>query len=101
VTDDWWTVAQFAASAAHTRTAASGTALDRVPADVGRATVALMCSENLWWRCHRRLIADVAVPGRGVPVDHLMPDGRLRTHRPSEEATPGDDGLLHRPAVLR
>ena len=36
-----------------------------------------MCSESVWWRCHRRLIADVAVLGRGVPVQHLMPDGRL------------------------
>ena len=41
-----------------------------------------MCSESVWWRCHRRLIADVAVLGRGVGVIHLMPDGRLTAAPP-------------------
>jgi uncharacterized protein (DUF488 family) len=52
----------------------------------------------VWWRCHRRLVADVAVLARGVPVQHLMPDGRLAPHRPSEGAVPGDDGLVQWPA---
>jgi uncharacterized protein (DUF488 family) len=86
VEDGWWTVAQFAAYAAHTRTAEFEAALDEVLADAARATVAVMCSESVWWRCHRRLIADVAVCARGVPVTHLMPDGRLIPHRPSEGA---------------
>ncbi|MCW2534431.1 MAG: hypothetical protein JWQ26_130 [Modestobacter sp.] len=99
VADGWWTVAQFAAYAAYTRTAEFGAALDRVVADAEDATVALMCSESVWWRCHRRLIADVAVLGRGVPVSHLMPDGRLTPHRPSEGAVLGADGRLRWPAV--
>ena len=57
-----------------------------------------MCSESVWWRCHRRLVADVAVLARGVPVHHLMPDGRLTEHRPSEGAVLGDDGHVHWPA---
>ena len=60
----------------------------------GTATVAVTCSESVWWRCHRRLIADVAVLGRGVPVTHLMPDGRLTPHRPSDGAMP-IDGVVH------
>ena len=36
--------------------------------------VCVMCSEALWWRCHRRLIADAEVI-RGIPVRHIM------THR--------------------
>ena len=94
VADDWWTVAQFAAYAAHTRTPEFAAALDEVVGEAATATVAVMCSESVWWRCHRRLIADVAVLGRGVPVAHLMPDGRLAGHRPSEGAVPGPDGLL-------
>jgi uncharacterized protein (DUF488 family) len=86
VVDDWWTVAQFAAYAAHTRTPEFRAALDEVLAEAARSTVAVMCSESVWWRCHRRLIADVAVLGRGVPVQHLMPDGRLTPHRLSEGA---------------
>ena len=43
-------------------------------------------------------LADVAVLGRGVPVAHLMPDGRLAPHRPSEGAVLGDDGEVRWPA---
>jgi uncharacterized protein (DUF488 family) len=86
VVDGWWTVAQFAAYAAHTRTPEFAAALDEVLAESGTRIVAMMCSESVWWRCHRRLIADVAVLARGVPVSHLMPDGRLTPHRPSEGA---------------
>jgi uncharacterized protein (DUF488 family) len=89
VEDDWWTVAQFAAYAAHTRTPEFTTALDELIAEAGAETVAVMCSESVWWRCHRRLIADVAVLGRGIRVSHLMPDGRLTPHRPSDGAVVG------------
>jgi uncharacterized protein (DUF488 family) len=98
VEDAWWTVAQFAAYAAHSRTPEFTAALDEVLA--GTATTAVMCSESVWWRCHRRLIADVAVLVRGVPVSHLMPDGRLTPHRPSEGAVVSD-GAVHWPGVPR
>jgi uncharacterized protein (DUF488 family) len=98
VADGWWTVAQFAAYAAHTRTPEFAVALDEVLAEAAGATVAVMCSESVWWRCHRRLIADVVVLGRGLPVTHLMPDGRLTPHRPSEGAVLGADGHVHWPA---
>ncbi len=40
---------------------------------------AIMCSEGLWWRCHRRIVADhLAV--RGWSVIHIMPNGKLATH---------------------
>ncbi|WP_369135785.1 DUF488 family protein [Modestobacter sp. I12A-02662] len=98
VVDDWWTVAQFAAYAAHTRSPEFTAALDDVLAVAGERRVAVMCSEYVWWRCHRRLVADVAVLGRGLPVEHLMPDGRLAPHRPSAGAVLGDDGLVRWPA---
>jgi uncharacterized protein (DUF488 family) len=97
VADAWWTVAQFAAYAAHTRTPEFTTALDAVLTEAEGTTVAVMCSESVWWRCHRRLIADVAVLGREIAVEHLMPDGRLTAHRPSEGAVVGADGLVRWP----
>jgi uncharacterized protein (DUF488 family) len=99
VEDGWWTVAQFAAYAAHTRTPEFAAALDEVLAESARSTVAVMCSESVWWRCHRRLIADVVVLARGVPVSHLMPDGRLVPHRPSEGAVLDTDGTVRWPAA--
>ncbi|SDC60797.1 Protein of unknown function, DUF488 [Geodermatophilus telluris] len=98
VADGWWTVAQFAAYAAHTRTPEFAAGLDEVLAAAATATVAVMCSESVWWRCHRRLVADVAVLARGVPVRHLMPDGRPADHRPSEGAVLGGDGQVRWPA---
>jgi uncharacterized protein (DUF488 family) len=97
VVDGWWTVAQFAAYAAHTRAPAFAAALDKVLAEAAGATVAVMCSESVWWRCHRRIVADVAVLARGVPVQHLLPGGRLSPHRPSEGAVLDADGQVHWP----
>jgi uncharacterized protein (DUF488 family) len=44
-----------------------------------RTTV--MCSETVWWRCHRRLISDAAELLLGIPVFHLGHDGALSGHR--------------------
>jgi uncharacterized protein (DUF488 family) len=79
--DLWWTVPAFRAYAAHTRTAEFAAALDDVMARAGSASVALMCAESLWWRCHRRLIADVVVLTRAYAVRRIMPDGCLSEHR--------------------
>lgn len=40
---------------------------------------AIMCSESVFWRCHRRLISDYAISS-GISVEHIFPDGRLRKH---------------------
>jgi uncharacterized protein (DUF488 family) len=56
--------------------------------------LAVMCSESVWWRCHRRLVADFVSVACGVPVRHLMHDGRQQDHRPSAGLRLRDDGLL-------
>jgi uncharacterized protein (DUF488 family) len=99
VADGWWTVAQFAAYAAHTRTPGFAAALGEVLEAASREAVAVMCSESVWWRCHRRLVADVVVLARGFPVDHVLPDGRLAPHRVSAGAVLDDDGLVRWPTV--
>jgi uncharacterized protein (DUF488 family) len=40
---------------------------------------AYMCSEGLWWRCHRRIISDNLV-ARDWTVEHIMPTGKLSPH---------------------
>lgn len=44
----------------------------------------VMCSESVWWRCHRRLLADHLVLIRGIEVLHLMHDGRVVAHPVTE-----------------
>lgn len=46
---------------------------------------AVMCSETLWWRCHRRLLADYVVLVANWRVEHLFHDRRLALH----PVTPG------------
>lgn len=55
---------------------------------------AIMCSELLWWRCHRRLIADVLL-FCGWQVMHIMGPGECTTHRlaPPVRVTP--EGLSY------
>jgi uncharacterized protein (DUF488 family) len=48
-----------------------------------RRTV-IACSESLWWKCHRRLIADAASLLHEFEVLHLMHDGKLRPHVPTQ-----------------
>ncbi|MDP9445084.1 MAG: DUF488 domain-containing protein [Actinomycetota bacterium] len=93
-TDTWWTVAAFRAYAAHTRTTEFRAALERLLVEAAEAQVAVMCSESMWWRCHRRLIADVAALGAGVAVEHLMPDGTCRRHPVAAGARRRPDGLV-------
>jgi uncharacterized protein (DUF488 family) len=69
-------------------------AIDEALAQAATWHVAVMCSESLWWRCHRRLLADFAEIARGAPVRHLMHDGTLAPHRRSPEARLRADGLL-------
>ena len=40
---------------------------------------AVMCAEAVWWRCHRRLIADY-LTCRGVQVFHIIDDRKLQLH---------------------
>lgn len=58
--------------------------------------VAVMCSESVWWRCHRRLLADHLVLVHGLEVVHLMHDGRLHPHHPTEGARLDDAGPVDR-----
>ena len=44
--------------------------------------LAVMCAESVWWRCHRRLIAD-ALMLDGLDVEHLIDRVPGRRHRPS------------------
>jgi len=51
--------------------------------ETSRATpTAVMCAESLWWRCHRRMLADALVVA-GCEVRHVMEGGRVVPHRPS------------------
>ena len=84
--DGWWRVAAFRAYAAHLRTEEFRDGLDVVLEQMDRAATAIMCSESLWWRCHRRLVSDAVLLLHDRPVSHLGHDGRLTEHVPPPAA---------------
>jgi uncharacterized protein (DUF488 family) len=89
-----WREDMFRGYAEHMRSPDFLTAIDAVLAEAETPQVIVMCSESLWWRCHRRLVADFAAVARGADVRHLMHDGRLEAHRPTPGVRLRDDGLL-------
>jgi uncharacterized protein (DUF488 family) len=85
----------FRGYADYMRTPPFWTALDRLLAEAAGAPTVAMCSETLWWRCHRRLLADAAVLVRGAEVLHLDHRGRLEPHRPTEGVRRDGDLLAY------
>jgi uncharacterized protein (DUF488 family) len=89
-----WRDASFRAYADHMDTAEFRDACEDVLVSSERIPSAVMCAETLWWRCHRRLIADAAVL-RGYDVTHLGLGAsveRQDPHRLHPAVRRGDDG---------
>lgn len=70
----------FRGYADHMETEVFGAARQRVLDNAARRPTAVMCAESLWWRCHRRLLADALVAA-GAEVRHIMDGPRLEPHR--------------------
>jgi uncharacterized protein (DUF488 family) len=58
---------------------------------------AIMCSEAVWWRCHRRIVADYLIAG-GESVFHIMGAGRIEPARLTAGAIVQPDGTVVYPA---
>ena len=53
-----------------------------------------MCSEAVWWRCHRRIVADYLL-NDGKSVFHLMGPARADPAMLTKAATPASEGLAY------
>ena len=58
--------------------------------EVAQPVPCFMCAETVWWRCHRRFIAEL-LTARGARVVHLLGPGRADAHRlmPGAEISEG------------
>jgi len=61
---------------------------------------AIMCAEAVWWRCHRRIIADYLIAA-GKTVFHILGPRRIVPARMTAAAQLGPDGSLTYPAGVR
>ncbi|WP_425906750.1 DUF488 family protein [Nitrobacter sp. TKz-YC02] len=50
--------------------------LERIIATSQHELTAIMCAEAVWWRCHRRIIADYLI-SRQIPVRHILGPGKI------------------------
>ena len=73
--------------------------LDALIALAAARRVAMMCSEAVWWRCHRRIVADYLLQ-RGRAVAHLMGRDRLEPATMTKAARASGEGLVY-PAPSR
>jgi len=80
----YWTNSSFHNYADYALTDTFGEGLGELIAIGRERRVAMMCSEAVWWRCHRRIVADYLL-ARGETVFHLMESGRIEPAR----LTPG------------
>ncbi len=55
---------------------------------------AIMCAEAVWWRCHRRIVADYLLL-RGRSVCHLLGSERIEPARMTSGAVPDGDRLTY------
>ena len=92
----YWSNRSFHNYADYALSAPFCTGLEQLVEDGRPVTCAVMCAESVWWRCHRRIIADYLL-ARGEQVFHIMGTGRLEPARLSGGAVPQTDGTIHYP----
>ncbi len=95
-TNGWWDNRSFHNYADHALTSEFREGLAELAVLAERRRCALMCAEAVWWRCHRRIVADYLLTD-GWEVFHLMGDDRVEPARITPAAVRAGDGL-HYPA---
>ena len=88
-----WTNASFRAYADYALTDEFAQGLEELQALAAERPTVMVCSEALWWRCHRRLVADRLV-ATGAEVVHIGADGRTSAHALPAFASVRDDGRV-------
>lgn len=74
--EKFWSNPSFGRYAAYAHTDAFAEGLRALMSRGREQRCAVMCSEAVWWRCHRRIISDHLL-AREVPVRHIMAPGKV------------------------
>jgi uncharacterized protein (DUF488 family) len=98
--NDAWENEAFRGYADHTETEEFGEGLFELLMIANGLRTAVMCAELLWWRCHRRIIADVLV-FLGYEVRHIRDAGPAEPHELAPPALVVDAGLTYAAPVFQ
>lgn len=91
----FWQNSSFPNYADHALTPEFRAGLDRLRALGDEQRVAIMCAEAVWWRCHRRIIADYLLTA-GEAVFHILAPGKVEAAPLTPAARPLDGvGLIY------
>ena len=93
----WWRNGSFHNYADHALSEEFRAGLEELLTLGRRRRTAVMCAEAVWWRCHRRIVADHLI-ARGECVFHLMDPARAEPARLSAGASVAN-GVLAYPAA--
>jgi len=91
-----WRHPAFRAYADHVASEEFAAGLFELLLDARGLRTAIMCAELLWWRCHRRLIADV-LASLGAEVLHIRDARAAEPHRLTTPARLVDGRLTYAP----
>lgn len=96
----FWTNDSFHNYADYAYSAQFQAGLDHLLEEGRERRCAIMCSEAVWWRCHRRIVADYLM-ARGASVFHIMGQGRMEPAHLTPGAVPQAAGTIAYPAAQR
>lgn len=68
--------------------------IDKLLHLAGTKTVAIMCAESLYWRCHRSMIADY-LKSIGVQITHILDEKHTKEHEYTQCALIVDGKLTY------
>jgi uncharacterized protein (DUF488 family) len=95
----FWRVKAFQNYADYAATEAFRIGLDELLTLAQDHSCAIMCAEAVWWRCHRRIVADYLL-AEGVSVAHIMGLHKIDPAKPTPGVQLQRDGTLVYPAVV-
>jgi uncharacterized protein (DUF488 family) len=93
-TNGFWTNRSFHNYADYALSLDFRAGLAELEALAGTRRCALMCAEAVWWRCHRRIVADYLLAA-GREVFHLMGDDRVEPAKLTPAAVATGEGLVY------
>ncbi len=97
-TNTFWRVPAFRNYADYAETDGFRAGFDELLALARDHRCAIMCAEAVWWRCHRRIVADYLLAA-GLTVEHIMGLGKLTPATIAPVAIVLADGTLRYPAA--
>ena len=90
-----WRNRSFRAYADHMETDEFKRGVDELLGYAREKRVSIMCSEAVWWRCHRALVADY-LKAAGVTVCHIMSEAAAKPHPYTSAAKVAGNKLSYR-----